>query len=158
MSAIMFSPKWEERATFSYITKPDSTVSSAGAVAIHGVTERERELYGMDFHMVMASFMRFSRLSKEVAGFSMPFISLMIDIELDRLGAEARDWNRGGLKKTCLLQEAGNIHNSGRVMKIKDAHDVVTGLAYAQPEKNKHVYDARAAARMIQTLRHNKTA
>ena len=154
MSAALYSPKWEEKASFSYVTKPESAVSSAGAVAVHGVTERERELYGLDFAIVMASFMRFTRLSKEVAAFNMPFLSLMIDIELDRLKADAKDWNRGGLKKTCLLQETGNIHNSGKVMTIKAAHEAATGLLYEQPEKNKHIYDARAAARVIQCLRH----
>lgn len=157
MSAALYSPKWEEKASFSYITKPDATVSSAGAVAVHGVTERERELYGLDFAIVLASFMRFTRLSKEVAGFSMPFISLMIDIELDRLKADAKDWNRGGLKKICLLQDAGNVHNSGKTMTIKAAHEATTGLLYEQPEKGKHIYDARAAARVIISLRH-KTA
>lgn len=154
ISAVLYSPKWEERGAFHYITKPESTVSSAGAVAVHGVTERERELYGMDFQMVLACFMRFTRMSKEVATFNMPFLSLMIDVEMNRLDASSQDWNRGGLKKTCILQEAGNVHNSGKLMKIKAAHDTVTGLAYEQPEKNKHVYDVRAATRVLQHLRH----
>lgn len=153
MSAILFSPKWEEKGAFSYITKPDATVSSAGAVAVHGVTERERELYGMDFNLVLATFMRFTRMSTEVAGFNMSFIATMIDVELDRLKADATVWNRGGLKKTCLLQDAGNVHNSGKVMTIKAAHEKVTGLLYEQPDKGKHIYDARAAARVIQRLR-----
>lgn len=153
MAAILFSTKWEERGAFHYIVRSEAAVSSADATAVHGVTDRDRELYGVESKLVLASFMRFIRHSDEVAAFNMPFHDFMMDVEMGALQADATDWLRGGLKRTCILQEAGAKHNAGRVMKIEAAHEAATGLTYSKPEKGKHLYDARAAARVLQELR-----
>lgn len=154
MAAILYSPKWDERGAFHYIVKADGSVSSADAEAVHGVSDRERELYGVEIRLILASFMRFVRHSKEIACFNMPFHDFMMDVELARIpDADKTDWLRGGLKRTCILQEAGAKHNDGRVMKIPVAYEASTGLVYSKPEKGKHLYDVRAAARTLQELR-----
>lgn len=153
MSAILFSSKWVEKGAFHGITKAVDGVSSAGAVAVHGVTERDRELYGIETKMMLAYFMRFVRHAKEIAAFNMPFVKFVIETELALGNWNTDDWLRGGMKRTCILEAAGQVHNAGRVMKIKAAHEAVTGLAYDQPEKDKHIYDCRAAARVMQILK-----
>lgn len=153
VAAHLFSPKWVEQGAFHGITRAEDGVSSAEARAVHGITERERELYGIEIRMLMSYLMRFIRHSKEVACFNIGFVKFMIDIELHRLDADARDWNRGGMQRTCLLEEAGRRYNAGRVMTIQAAHDAAVGIEYHQPERAKHVYDARAAARMIMEMR-----
>jgi hypothetical protein len=153
MTATLYSSKWVEKGSFHGITKGEDSISSAEARAVHGVTERERELYGIEIKMMLAYFMRFVRHSKEIATFNMPFAKFVIDIELARGAWDTRDWLRGGMKRTCILDEAGSKHNAGRTMKIKAAHDAATGLSYDQPERDKHIYDCRAAARVLQALR-----
>lgn len=153
LSAMLISGKWEERAAFHCLISPEGSVSAAEAEHIHGISERERELYGMEPRLAMANLMRFFRRSEECVTFNMAFARKLIEIELHRLNASAEDWMRGGFKKHCLLEEAGHVHNAGRIMKIAAAHEAVTGLAYDPPPKNKHMYDVRAALRVVQGLR-----
>ena len=153
MACAMFNSKWEQKGYFEFITKPDGVASQAEAKSIHGVTERERELYGVDHLFLMAAFMRFVRLSGEVATFNMPFAAKMLEIEFDRLKALNTDWIRGGLKRTCIRDEAGARWNNGKPMNIQAAHEAATGIAYAKPAKDKHVKDVRAAARIVMELR-----
>lgn len=153
MAAGLYNVRWEQKGYFELITKPEGMISSAGARSVHGVTERERELYGVDYRFVMAGFMRFVRQAKEVATFNMPFAKAMLDVEFDRLQADKSDWTRGGLKRTCLKDEAGARWNSGKAMNIQQAHEIATGIAYEKPQKDKHAKDVRAALRIMQALR-----
>ena len=152
MSALMFSAKWTEQGAFHAITKV-AGVSSGDARAVHGVTERERELFGVEPKAILAFFMRMVRLSKEVAAFNFEFARFMIDIEIHHLDVAAPDWRRGGLQRTCILTEAGQKFNAGRMMTIPAAHEAATGMVYEQPARAKHISDARAAARVLQEIR-----
>lgn len=153
IAATLYSSKWVEQDGFHFITRADGGVSSGDARAVHGVTERDRELFGIEAKLALACFMRFVRHSKEIATFNFPFARFMLDVEFDRANADVTDWIRGGLQRTCILESAGQRFNSGRVMTIAAAHEATTGIVYEQPARAKHVYDVRAAARVLQALR-----
>lgn len=153
IAAILYSPKWEQRGYFEFLIRPEDNTSTPGAKAVHGVSERERELYGVDCRLAMGAFMRFVRMSKEVMAFNMPFAESMINIELTRLNANADDWLRGGLKRSCLRDLAALKWGDGRAMDLPATHERATGLVYEKPQRDKHIQDVRAAARIMMELR-----
>lgn len=153
VAAMLFSQKWEERGAFHFLTRPEGNVSAAGAKAVHHISEREREIYGIRQKLVLASLMDLARNSREIIAFNLPFASRIIEIELDRASADPTDWIRGGLRRTCAMEAAGQKFNSGRAMKLVDAHEAATGISYDPPARDKHIHDAKAVARIMMEIR-----
>lgn len=157
IAAVLLSPKWQERASFHCLVQSEGTVTSAGAKAAHGITDRERDLYGVRRKSALIMLMDFTRVASELACWALDFNTDIVDIELHRLGAAVTDWKRGGLKRTSIMQEAASRYNGGRTMKLSDAHGMATSIAYESPERDKHLYDVRAAVRVLMELRRPKT-
>lgn len=156
IAALLFSAKWQERAAFHCLIQPEGTVSTAGAKAAHGISDRERDLYGVRRKAALLMLMDFTRTATELAGWALDFNTSIIDVELHHLQADPKDWKRGGLKRTSIQQEAQARWNGGRPMKLADAHEIAIGITYQQPERDKHLYDAHAAARVLMELRRPK--
>lgn len=156
MAAVLLSPKWQERGAFHCLVQSEGTVTSAGAKAAHGISDRERDVYGVRRKTALLMLMDLSRVASELCGWALDFNQNIIDIELDRLQANVADWKRGGLKRTSIMQEASARWNGGRPMKLADAHGLATGIAYESPERDKHLYDVRAAVRVLMELRRPK--
>lgn len=158
IAATMFDAKWTERGSMHCLIRPEASVSAAGATAVHHITEREREIYGVRSKCAIAMFMDFTRSSTQIVAFNLPFMSGMIDVELARLGVSVDDWRRGGLTRTCAMEAAAQKVNGGHAMKLPEAHAKVTGIEYSSPERDKHVHDVKAVARIMMEVTRNERA
>lgn len=157
IAAVMLSPKWQERAAMHFLIQPEGTVTTKDAKAAHGISDRERELYGIRRRAALIAFLDMTRASTELCSWALDFHSAIIDIELDRAKADVGDWRRGGLKRTSLNLEAAARYNDGRTLSLPDAHAAAIGIAYESPERDKHLHDVHAAVRVLMDLRKPKT-
>lgn len=149
MAGALFNNKWRQKTSFDLITKSDGSISAAGAKDVHGVSERERALYGVDSLFMLAGFMRYVRLADEVCIFNMKFGRAVLESEMIRLKANYEDWTRGGLKKTCIGIESAARWNDGKHWNISAAHAAATGIAYDPPADDRHIHNLRAAVRIL---------
>lgn len=107
----------------SVLIQPNGWVPNAGASASHGITVRECELYGVRPKAALVTFMDMVRSASEICAWGLPFHRGIIDVELNRADAQPDEWMRAGLKRTCLMVEAGAKWNNGRAMTLMAAAD-----------------------------------
>lgn len=148
----LYSARGDEQALFHAKLEPDGHVSSAAARDVHGVTERERELYGQDLRWCLGGLMRYTRKSDELVTFNMKFSRAVVESEILRLNADPSAWTRGGLKRVSVQDESAAKWNSGKLWDINAAHLAATGITYEKPEKDRHVKNLRATLRIMTEL------
>lgn len=153
LAAFMYSKRMVEKGAFHLFTRPEGTASTTGARQVHGITERERDLFGVRLKVAIATLMDMTRASTEIAAYSLDFCTRLIEIELHHLKADTTDWRRGGLVRTSIMQAATARYNGGKAMTLGAAHAAATGVAYESPTHDKHIHDARAATRILMELR-----
>lgn len=151
LGAIMVTKNWEEVASMQVLIKPEGWSSQAGATAVHNISMRQCELYGIRLKAALAMFMDMVRSSTEIIAYALPFDETLIDIELARLNAAPQEWKRGGLVRTCAMQQAAARWNNGKSMKLTAAYERATGRAFDQLHRG--LSDARAALEIMRALR-----
>ena len=159
IGAVLFDKKRVEVGSMCHLIRPSGWVSGSGAAKTHGITERRCELYGARIVACLASLMDMVRSAEEVVAYGLEFDAAVIDIELALLRQAPTDWKRPSLRRVCAMQEAAQVANDGRWMKLPEAHLAITGEPY-EPTHNA-LSDARATARIwfaVCDLRKEKAA
>lgn len=121
IEAVLITRKDKLLCPMAMLIHPSGWVPNAGAAAAHGITVRECELYGVRAKAALACFMDMVRNAAEIAAWSLPFHRGIVDVELHRLDVRQEEWMRAGLKRRCLMQEAGMKWNGGRNLSIEAA-------------------------------------
>lgn len=130
--------------------KRDGWVSSSGAKAVHGISERRCDLYGVRQVAAIAVLMDMVRSSRVLASYGLRFDRTMVEIEMLRAGGIPDGWKRSMLRDVCILEAAAQAANSGKSMKLNDAHQAIVGSPYEQ--KHDALEDTEAAGRVFWAL------
>lgn len=151
LGAVLVSRNWEEVSSMQVLIKPEGWTSETGATNVHNISMRQCELYGVRIHAALAMFIDMVRAATELLAYALPFDTRLIDIELARLGANPIEWKRGGLTRTCVMQECGQRFNNGKAMKLTAAYKRATGKEFDQLHRG--LSDARAAVEIMRAIR-----
>lgn len=146
LSAMLLDRKRVERASICMLLRPAGWVADAKAAEVNGISQRACDNFGVRPQAAFATFMDMVRSAEEIAAFGLPFHTLMVDIELDRLGSTPDSWKRSGLKRTCIMTAAGNLANNGKTLKLEKAHDLLVETPFVP--RASPIEDIRAIARV----------
>lgn len=151
---------------FSALAKRDGWTSNEGARAIHGISDRRNDLYGLGSLWWLGILIGnetapgMLMTSRKVASYGMRFDKTMIEIELyARMRAAGQDpkgsplpavWRSPTLTWICLQREAAAAVNGGKSMKMVEAHQALVGEPFAQ--RHDALDDVQGASRIMWAL------
>lgn len=124
--------------------------SSKEALAVHGISDRRKTLYGVEMNRALALFMGHLSAATMIVSYGLRFDMQMLSRELRLLRDDCSRLDRPGLRRCDLIQVVVDVHGLPRWISLEEAHKLVLGEAHVV--RHRAVPDCAAAARVFWKL------
>lgn len=93
LACVLIDSSFNEINIFSTLIKPDNWLISPGAQAVHGISQKDCETYGIPIQIALSIFDSFMNQSNYQVAHNSRFDTQMIDVEQSCLGINPKDWS-----------------------------------------------------------------
>lgn len=124
--------------------------SSKEALAIHGISDRRKTMYGVEMKRALTLFMAHLAAATMIVSYGLRFDMQMLSRELRLVGDDCSRLDRPGLRRCDLIQIVVDVQGLPRWITLAEAHQLVVGEEYGI--RHRAVPDCAAAARIFWCL------